>query len=140
MGWGTGTTGCYLDLSSGQYLTTPILSKNSSLSNSLKSNKMLETTRLEIYTSNKGSALFTNSNGESVGYVDSTLINTIQDAFPIIPRTGRTSPPIGYIVDEENYSVSLNNYSDNYSYLFFLQIQLSTTIEDMMQMRVNQTE
>ena len=94
---------------------------------------MLDISRLEIYTSNNGSALFTNSNGESFGYVNNTLINTMQDAFPIIPRTGRTSPPIGYIVDEENYSVSLNNYLDNFSYLFFLLIQQSITIEDMMQ-------
>ena len=140
LGWGTGTTGFYLDLPSGQYLTTPILPKNSSLVRRLNSENMLDISRLEIYTSNNGSALFTNSNGESFGYVNNTLINTMQDAFPIIPRTGRTSPPIGYIVDEENYSVSLNNYLDNFSYLFFLMIQQSITIEDMMRMRVNQTE
>ena len=120
LGWGTGKTRCFLELPSGQYLTTPILPKNSSLGTRLNSENMLDISRLEIYTSNNGSTLFTNSNGESVGYVDSTLINTMQNAFPIIPRTGRTSPPIGYIVDEENYSVSLNNYSDNFSYLFFL--------------------
>ncbi|GEM_PF-6286198 len=53
--------------------------------------------------------------GDSLGYSDSVVVNKIPNARPIIPKTGRFMPPIGYMVPLGDYTVSLSGFPDTMS-------------------------
>ena len=68
-----------------------------------------------VYIPYGTTTLITNGVGDSIGYRDSVTFQTIQNARPIIPRSGLFQPPIGYQLPAGSYSVHLQNYADTTS-------------------------
>lgn len=74
---------------------------------------------LEIYNSTGASVNIINSAGDSIGFRDSLVHTTMQDAVPIIPITGGYQPPIGYYIPTNSYSVQLGDFTDSATYVSF---------------------
>jgi hypothetical protein len=69
----------------------------------------------QIYNTSEADILLTDSNGNSIGFQDSMVTNTLPDGIPIIPITSRYEPPIGYYVPEDRYTIQLSSFTDSVS-------------------------
>ncbi len=91
------------------YLNSP------SLPNSLqKYFSANQTDNMEFYNTPNLSISIRDEFGNTIGYSlsDSTLINSMQNAYPIIPLSGYYSSPIGYNLPAGKYSITSSNYQD----------------------------
>lgn len=121
LGWGTGTTGAFLNLENAVHLTTPTLPKNNSAATEQNDHPKFPSGGLQLFNNSRNGILITNESGESIGFSNSMLIQNITDALPIIPVTGNVHPPIGYRMPPGNYSVELNDLVDSMAYAIFMQ-------------------
>lgn len=133
--WGTGSSGCFLERESAEFLSVPTLNKPTLVDSQTPDN--LGTSRLEVYNTHNSEMVITSETGEQIGYQDSIWFNTINDAIPIIPLTGSVHPPIGYDLPEDNYSLELNNFIDSVSYVIFF---TDSTIYNYRRSNANSTE
>lgn len=74
---------------------------------------------LEIYNTSGASIAIHGLSGDSIGYADSAVFNTLADAVPVIPLTGSFHPPIGYTLPDVGYSVEMGNVPDTSAHLMF---------------------
>jgi hypothetical protein len=117
--WG-GDYGFFLMDSIQTYAQIPQLSLAVGLPQSLtRAVKTAASGFVEVYTSSLGSTRISGETGGVIGYnaSDSTLIDSMANASPIIPLTGTEQPPIGYIVPQGDYVVQLSNHLDSSLYL-----------------------
>jgi hypothetical protein len=73
---------------------------------------------IEIYNSSYADIMIRNSIGESIGYSnsDSTLIDSMENASPIIPEIGTQHPAIGYFLPNNMYTAQISNSVDTTLY------------------------
>ncbi len=121
LGWGTGTTGSFLNLENAVHLSTPILPKNNSNAKGQNEFLTFSSGGLQLFNNSRNGILITNESGESIGFSDSLLIQNIIDAVPIIPKTGSVHPPIGYSIPPGDYYVELTNLVDSMAYVIFIE-------------------
>lgn len=104
LGWGPASNRCYLEPSSGLFLSPPDLELP---------NTMMENAFLQAYTgSDMEVAIYSGAGGE-IGYQDSVAFNTLSDGIAIIPKTGGFHPPIGYYLPAGSYRAELSEFSDS---------------------------
>ncbi len=101
--WGTGSTRCYLELPSGNFLQTLTMGPLSTLENE---------PMLQLYSGVENEVLIRNTAGETIGYQDSSDFNTMSNGIAIIPKTGSFSPPIGYYLPANEYAATLSEFSN----------------------------
>ncbi len=118
LGWGTGVVGCYLEEESGEFLSRADLFRPALTSG--PGSKPAGISYASIYNPSSCGITIESSSGSRIGYQDSSVINEISGATPIIPRTASLHPPIGYFVPEDEYSIDLNNFSDSSLYVYFI--------------------
>jgi hypothetical protein len=118
LNWGTNTVGCYLELESGDFLSTPIL-EDSPAQYAAGDSPLGDPSRIFIYNTDQSDIVITSGSGEQIGYQDSVGFNNTSDAFLINPATASFHPPIGYDLPKDNYSLELNNYMDSSAYVYF---------------------
>jgi hypothetical protein len=69
---------------------------------------------VRIYTPTDAAIRIADSSGNSVGFADSAVYNTLPQAFPIVPITGGFSRPIGYELPAGgDYVVVVKNFADS---------------------------
>ncbi len=99
--WGTGSSRCYLELPSGNFLQPLTMGPLETL----ESEPMLQ-----LYTGVDNEVLITNSLGETIGYQDSSDFNNLNNGIAIIPKTGSFSPPIGYYLPLDPHTITLSEF------------------------------
>ncbi len=72
---------------------------------------------IEISQSSGMNIEIRNTAGESVGYIDSTLVSNIADALPLIPVTGYSHPPTGFELTAGEYDITIDNFQDSSTYV-----------------------
>lgn len=123
MGWGTGTYGCILGLpSSEHFFNVQLPMKREKKEATAKAAHLFQTEgeRLDVYNTSKAEIRIANAGGE-IGFKDSLITHTLAGGVPLIPKTGRNHPPIGYKLPLGDYAIQINKFSDPYSYVFLLQ-------------------
>ena len=116
------STGCYLALKSSEHLFNIHLpSKAGLITPRPVTSKNIgdQAFNLNIYNTSNAEILIKSPEG-SIGYVDSLIVDDFANARPIIPKTGKVHPPIGYTVPQGDYSIQVNNFTDSSSYIFFM--------------------
>ncbi len=116
LGYGTGSTNCFLTRISESYLYPPNLKP--SRGNNIRDNSN-GPSRLVVYNTINAEITITSSTGEQIGYQDSIAFDNMTDAVPIIPETGYFQPPIGYDLPENSYTLEINNFTDSSSKVLF---------------------
>jgi hypothetical protein len=104
--WG-GDKKLILELPATTYLGTPTLPKNSAM----KSPFILDNGMIDIYPAN-GEIIITDPFGNKTGIIKDSLIANIPGAVPITFPAGRETPPDLYSLPRNNYTIELNNFSD----------------------------
>lgn len=109
--WGSGmlNLGMYLDSPANTYLLNPVLPNQSGT----KSGMIGEQPFLQVMNTNSAAINISNLLGNSIGFADSTVVDNMLDGFPIIPKTGTSEAPIGYVVPDGSYSIRMNAFRDS---------------------------
>jgi probable HAF family extracellular repeat protein len=107
-----GEIGLFLGPPAGDYLSPLILPDISSSAYSSD-----EGIFLEFFSSYTSNYLMTTVNGDSVGFVEDSIIINIEEAVPLVPEVGRLHPPIGYYVPSDDYFIYMNEFTDSSAYL-----------------------
>jgi hypothetical protein len=116
MNWGGGTSDCYLHYESSYFLNTPSLNIIP-LTMTLDKETTNGSGRLMVYNTYDAEILITSDAGGHIGYRNMIALNTMTDAIPIIPETGYAQPPIGYDLPNHSYSLQLDNFTGDESYV-----------------------
>lgn len=105
--WGGNTAhkGMFITWPSSSFYATPIVDsvKKSPLGN-MKANIM------EVYTYPNSNIYISNNLNETIGYALNQLIGNMPGASHIIPLTGSSQEPIGYVLPANNYQVKMQNF------------------------------
>jgi hypothetical protein len=112
LNYGTGNNRFYLEIPITKYLSKPILP--SGPVNYINKGESF----IEFYNPQYANSLYISGSGDSLGYVDSTIINTSDTGFEIIPKSGISQPPLGYYLPLEEYNIQVDNFPDSSSNLF----------------------
>jgi hypothetical protein len=103
--WG-GPGRLILDLECSTYLGTPTLPKG----RSHYSPFILSDTILQVMTSYHNDIQIEDNQGHTTGYADSLLSYDIPGSVPLILPTGKETPPYGYHLKKDSYSITLDNF------------------------------
>lgn len=103
--WG-GTKWFYLRDPAINYFVNPSLPKN----HSAISPFILGENELQILNTRKASIKILDQQGNSGGFVNGVLLNSIPGCTPNIIENGSSGPPIGYDLAMQNYSVQMSDY------------------------------
>lgn len=114
--WG-GDKWIYLRDAAENYLTNDELPNQSKKNYSL----FINDNETHIYLPYKANILISNTQQQSIGYINNLFVNQIPNAFPEIVENGGVGPPIGYILPYDAYSVRIKDFSDlsNRTELYF---------------------
>ena len=74
--------------------------------------------QIETYVARTSDIIITDSFGNSIGFLDSILFNTIPNAFPIILDEPSDAPPQGYNLPTGDYAVKISSFSDSAAFLY----------------------
>jgi hypothetical protein len=68
-----------------------------------------------VFSTPRATTMIENSQGERLGYnsVDGQIVDSIDNAEPIIPLTGTESPPIGYRLPDDTYKITTQDLQDS---------------------------
>ena len=115
-GWGGGSRLYLMDRAS-NYFSRPVLSAGgtSHISGSLEDRSLTIGAVpgfVELYNSAGASIDIRNGVGNTVGYSDSSIHNTVPGAFPFVPVTGSFHPPIGFLLPEDSYTVTMSEFPE----------------------------
>jgi hypothetical protein len=113
-GWG-GNTGLYLELEADTYLNGAFFTTES---NSL-SPFMFRSDVLEISYSSPGEIQIVDGSGNITGFSNNSVIREIPGSIPMIIRNGSETPPIGYSLQIDDYSVVLSDFEEESVETFF---------------------
>ncbi|MBT8390440.1 MAG: hypothetical protein KJO48_01595, partial [Ignavibacteria bacterium] len=92
LGW-AGQIGLFLEQPITNYLSTPVLPGGDNPIASVRGGSLIE-----FYAEYNSEYLITNTLGESVGFLQDSVIFDLNEGFPVIPKTGMPHPPIGYYI------------------------------------------
>ena len=73
---------------------------------------------IETYVSRNSNIVIFDSLGNSIGAIDSSLFNTIPNAFPLISEEPSLMPPSGYNLPSGNYKIQMSSFSDSTAFLY----------------------
>ena len=104
--WG-GNYGIYLEVPSDKYLGYAELEENKRN----KSDFDLATNEIEVLCSQGTDILITNSMNEQIGHMNGQLINEMPGAFPLRIKNGTETPPYGYSLSVNTYSIETLNFT-----------------------------
>lgn len=107
----SGTNKMYLMDPVSSYYQRPILQNGNS------GPEQIAADYVEINVTTGANIWISDENGNQAGYVDGANFNQITDALLLIPPTGFDSPPEGYYLPGDSYSITMNNFTDSTSYL-----------------------
>ena len=103
--WG-GSKKLMLELESSTYLNDPILPKNNG---DFVSPFILSGDELQVYNNIDANTRIYDDQGNLTGFLDSTVYSEIPNSVPLIYLNGSETPPYGYYLPTDNYSVQLSD-------------------------------
>jgi hypothetical protein len=114
LGWGPGNNRCYLEPPSSAFLQTPVLgaSVNVPSYKPLVGNNLF----IELAAPREADVTLSNPLGETIGHVNGTVFENLAQGIAIIPKVGGDTPPVGYYVPADQYSVHMTDFGDSLSY------------------------
>lgn len=112
VGWG-GNSGIYLADPIDSYLSFPVLPNGP-----LDSYMLQGSLSTEIYNSRTNEIIITDSLGSTSGFVDSTIINNIQGAIPLMELEPSYEPPSGYHLPFGIYRIKISSFTDSTAFLY----------------------
>ncbi len=118
MNWGGGTSDCYLHYESSFFLSTPTLNITP-LNIVLDKMNTNGSDRITVYNTHEAEIAISTGTGGQIGYQNNIAFNSLTDAVPIIPITGYPHPPIGYDLPNQSYSLHLQNFTGDESFVMF---------------------
>jgi len=114
--WG-GPLGLHLNTWASAYLNDPILPKNNK---DFVSPFILSGDELEVYNNINANTRIIDSQGNLTGFVNGTVYNEITNSVPLIYLNGSETPPYGYYLPTDNYSIQISDViSDTIETFFF---------------------
>ncbi len=113
--WG-GPGRLMLELESSTYLNDPILPKNSG---DFVSPFILSGDDLQVYNNIDVNTRIYDSQGNLTGFVNGTVYNEIANSVPQIYLNGSETPPYGYYLPTDNYSVQISDFTSDTVETFF---------------------
>jgi len=114
--WG-GSKKLMLESESSEYLNDPILPKNNG---DFVSPFILSGDDLQVYNNIDVNTRIYDSQGNLTGFVNGTVYNEIANSVPQIYLNGSETPPYGYYLPTDNYSVQISDFiSDTVETFFF---------------------
>jgi hypothetical protein len=113
-GWG-GNKWFMLDVLAGQYLEQAVLTKTGEHSSPF----LLNDNELEINNTYYADITIVDSLGNITGYIDSLVYDDIPGSAPLIATTGSITPPYGYYLTTDNYSMVMNDFTEDTIDAFF---------------------
>ncbi len=114
--WG-GPKRLMLELESSTYLNDPILPKNSG---DFVSPFILSGDDLQVYNNIDVNTRIYDSQGNLTGFVNGIVYNEIANSVPQIYLNGSETPPYGYYLPTDNYSIQVSDFiSDTVETFFF---------------------
>ena len=121
-GWG-GTNGILIADPINSYFNQPILRNgpldNSQLDKSLTGNTLNENTKSEVYVSRNLDIVLSDTLGNSIGFKDSVIFNTIPNAYPILFAETYYTPPSGYHIPAGKYKIDISAIHDSLVNFYF---------------------
>jgi len=77
---------------------------------------------LILFSTPDAATIIENPQGKRIGYLpdEGVLVDSIENAAPLIPMTGVASPPIGYALPEDAYEISVGSIHDSSYALTFI--------------------
>ena len=123
-GWG-GTNGILIADPGSSYFNQPILPNgpldNSQLNKSLTGSTLNENTKSEVYVSRNLDIVLSDTLGNSIGFKDSVIFNTIPNAYPILFAETYYTPPSGYHIPAGKYKVDISAINDSLVNFYFFE-------------------
>lgn len=113
-GWG-GNKWFYLRDSVISYLNNPTMSKVSKQNSPF----ILDDKFLQVYNPVTAFVRIVDSFGNITGYFNNTVVDEIPNSIPIIVDNGSETPPYGYTLTNDSYSVVLNQFQEDTVEVFF---------------------
>ncbi len=113
-GWG-GDGKFYLRDPAIDYLNIPTMSKGGKQNSPF----ILEDTLLQIFNPVNASVQITDSFGNITGFINNNILNDIPNSSPLIVDNGSETPPYGYSLTTDNYSVNLDGFTEDTIEVFF---------------------
>lgn len=113
-GWG-GSRKFYLRNPASEYLNNPVVSK----AGNYNSPFILDDTLLQVFNPVTASVKITDSFGNVTGFINSNILQDIPNSIPIVADNGSETPPYGYSLTADNYSVALNQFTGDTLEVFF---------------------
>ncbi|MFI5253604.1 MAG: T9SS type A sorting domain-containing protein [Bacteroidota bacterium] len=116
-GSGIGNQGLYLEPPVGTFLLPPTFPRTSPMMRPKPFPARTQSTGsyVEVFNTTHASISITDSAGDTIGFHDSTAVNTFADGIPIVPATSNFQPPIGYYIPANKYSIQMSSYQDTLS-------------------------
>ena len=113
--WG-GSRKLMLMNESSVYLNDPILPKNSG---AFVSPFILSGDDLEVYNNIDVNTRIYDSQGNLTGFVNGTVFDEIANSVPLIYMDGNETPPYGYYLPTDNYSIQVSDFTSDTVETFF---------------------
>lgn len=121
-GWG-GTNGILIVDPISSYFNRPILPNGPldkvQLTKYESGQLITESEGSEVYVSKNSDCVLTDTLGNSIGFKDSLIFNTVPNAYPILYAETYYAPPSGYSIPKGNYKVEISSVHDSL-FNFFL--------------------
>jgi probable HAF family extracellular repeat protein len=113
-GWG-GNKWIYLRDAASNYLTNPTIQKPTER----QSPFIIDGGMLQIYESINNSVIIEDNNGNKTGYYNGNINTDIPNSSPFVVDNGSETPPYGYELPSDNYSIVLGNFTKDTTNTFF---------------------
>src|SRR5690606_31348063 len=113
-GWG-GSRKFYLRNPASEYLNNPVVSK----AGNYNSPFILDDTLLQVFNPVTASVRITDSFGNVTGFINNNVMQEIPNSVAITADNGSETPPYGYSLTADNYSVALNQFTGDTLEVFF---------------------
>jgi hypothetical protein len=113
-GWG-GNTGIYLEIPAEQYLNPTTFPRGGSL----QSPFVISANELQINSKFGAQIKILDNQGNITGYDNGFALSGIPGSLPLISRNGSETPPYGYSLPTDNYSIVLNDFAEETVETFF---------------------
>ena len=109
-----GDFGVFLDVPANTLLNRPVKPGNQRTEPAGRGERAPQTTAsyLELMNRTNGDITITGTAGDSIGFRDSSLFNTLRDGIPMIPATSIFQPPAGYYIPADAYAIRLTSFLD----------------------------
>jgi uncharacterized delta-60 repeat protein len=116
-GWG-GNKGISLEVESFNYLNYATKGKKGP--DDYKSPFIIPNDRIEIFNNPTSDIRITDYKGKITGYYSNMVYDEIPNSIPLIVRNGSETPPYGFSLPTDAYSIEMNNFhSDTVNTFFF---------------------